>query len=77
MTVTQDCCQLHSSTEQQGMNFTLKSAAVHDCLVTVQLYVQQTLYRYNDSDTGCCQHGLHSSTEKQGMNFTPKCAESA
>ena len=53
MTMTQGCCQhgLHSSTEQQGMNFALKSAAVDDCLVTVHLYVQQTLYRYNASET--------------------------
>ena len=56
------------------MNFALKSAAVDDCLVTVHLYVQQTLYRYNGSDTRLLQHSLHSSAEKQGINFVLKSA---
>ena len=37
--VAQGCCQLvwHSSTEEQGRQFTLNSAAVHCCLVTANL----------------------------------------
>ena len=76
MAVTEDCCQhvLHSSTEQQGMNFVLKSAAVDDCLVTVHLYVQQTFIGTMAVTEDCCQHVLHSSTEQQGMNFVLKSA---
>ena len=51
------------------MNFALKSAAVHDCLVAVHLYVQQTFISVLAVTQECCQQGLHSSTEQQGLHF--------
>ena len=38
----QGCCQLawHSSTEKQGMQFTLNTAGVHWCLVAEHLYAK-------------------------------------
>ena len=40
--VAQGCCQLvwHSSTEEQGRQFTLNTAAVHWCLLTEHLYAE-------------------------------------
>ena len=40
--VAQGCCQLvwHSSTEEQGRQFTLNTAAVHWCLVTAHMYAE-------------------------------------
>ena len=61
----------HSSTEKQGMQFTLNTAAVHWCLVTATSACQEWLFIGKDGGAqGCCQLVWHSSTEKQGMQFT-------
>ena len=55
--VAQGCCQqvLHSSTEQQGRQFTLNSAAVHWFLVTAHLYTDLICIGKNAMAQGCCQ----------------------
>ena len=47
--VAQGCCQLvwHSSTEEQGRQFTLNSVAVHWFLVTAHLYAEWTFIGVN------------------------------
>ena len=59
----------HSSTEKQGMQFTLNTAGVHWCLVAEHLYAKSGC-SVNAVAQGCCQLVWHSSTEKQGMQFT-------
>ena len=53
----QGCCQLvwHSSTEKQGMQFTLNTAAVHWCLVSANLYTERMFIGVNAVAQGCCQ----------------------
>ena len=75
--MAQGCCQLvwHSSTEEQGRQFTLNTAAVHWCMVTAHLYAEWTLIGVsvigvNAVAPGCCQLVWHSSTEDQGRHFT-------
>ena len=67
----QGCCQLvwHSSTEKQGMQFTLNRAGVHCCLVAEHLYAKSGCSRCKCSGTRLLSAGWHSSTEKQGMQF--------
>ena len=66
------CCQLvwHSSTEEQGRQFTLNTAAVHWCLVTAHLYAEWIFIGVNAVAQGCCQLVWHSSTEEEGRQFT-------
>ena len=66
--MAQTCCQLvwHSSTEEQGRQFTLNSAAVHWCLVTANLFAEWIFTGKNAEAQGCCQLVWHSSTEEQG-----------
>ena len=75
--MAQGCWQLlwHSSTEEQGRQFTLNSAAVHWCMVTAHLYAEWILIGVsvigvNAVAPGCCQLVWHSSTEQQGRHFT-------
>ena len=70
--VAQGCCQLvwHSSTEEQGRQFTLNTAAVHCCMVTAHLYAEWMFIGVNAVAQGCCQLVWHSSTEEQGRQFT-------
>ena len=70
--VAQGCCQLvwHSSTEEQGRQFTLNSAAVHWCMVTAHLYAECIFKGVNAVAQACCQLVWHSSTEEQGRQFT-------
>ena len=70
--VAQGCSQLvwHSSTEEQGMQFTLNTAAVHLCLVTANLYAEWIFIGKTAVAQGCCQLVWHSSTEEQGRQFT-------
>ena len=51
----------HSSTEKQGMQFTLNTAGVHWCLVAEHLYAK--------SGCSCQELVWHSSTEKQSRMF--------
>ena len=60
----------HSSTEKQGMQFTLNTAAVHWCLVTANLYAEWMFIGVNAVAQGCCQLAWHSSTEIQSRQFT-------
>ena len=68
----QTCCQLiwHSSTEEQGRQFTLNAAAVHWCLVTAHLYAEWIFIGVSAVAQTCCQLVWHSSTEEQGRQFT-------
>ena len=75
--VAQGCCQLvwHSSTEEQGRQFTLNSSAVHWCTVPAQLYAKcifigVSVIGVNAVAPGCCQPVWHSSVEEQGRQFT-------
>ena len=60
----------HSSTEKQGMQFTLNTAAVHWRLVTANLYAEWMFIGVNAVAQGCCQLAWHSSTEIQSRQFT-------
>ena len=60
----------HSSTEEQGRQFTLNPAAVHWCLVTASLCAEWIFIGVNAVAQGCCQLVWHSSTEEQGRQFT-------
>ena len=70
--MAQGCCQLvwHSSTEEQGRQFTLNSAAVHWGMVTAHLYAECIFKGVNAVAQACCQLVWHSSTEEQGRQFT-------
>ena len=75
--MAQGCCQLvwHSSTEEQGRQFTLNSAAVHGRLVPAHLYadwifIGVNVIGVNAMAQGCCQLVWHSSPEEQGRQFT-------
>ena len=71
--MAQTCCQLiwHSSTEEQGMQFTPNTAAaVHWCLVTAHVFAEWTFIGVNAVAQTCCQLIWHSSTEEQGRQFT-------
>ena len=82
--VAQGCRQLvavaqqlvwHSSTEEQGRQFTLNTAAVHWCLVTAHMYAEWMFIGVNVTGViavaqGCRQLVWHSSTEEQGRQFT-------
>ena len=74
--VTRGSCQLawHSSTEEQGRQFTPNIAAVHWCLVTAHLYAEWISIGVNPVAQGCCQLVWHSSTEGQGRQLTLKAA---
>ena len=69
--MARDCCQLvlQSSTEQQGMPFALKSAAVLLCSMTAHLFEQPNFTGVTQIAKHCCQPVLQSSTEQQGMPF--------
>ena len=60
----------HSSTEEQGRQFTLNPAALHWCLVTASLCAEWIFIGVNAVAQGCCQLVWHSSTEEQGRQFT-------
>ena len=70
--MAQGCCQLvgHSSTEEQGRQFTLNTAPVHWCLVIAHLSAEWIFKGVNAVAQGCCQLVWHSSTEEQGRQFT-------
>ena len=70
--VAHGCCQLvwHSSTGEEGRQFTLNSAAVHWWLVTANLYAEWIFIGVNAVAHGCCQLVWHSSTGEQGRQFT-------
>ena len=54
----QGWCQLawHSSTEKQGMQFTLNTAGKHWCLVAEHLYAKSGMFIGKDGGAqGCCQ----------------------
>ena len=70
--VAQGCCQLvwHSSTKEQGMQFTLNTAVVHWCSVTAKVHAEWIFLGVNAVAQGCCQLVWHSSTQEQGMQFT-------
>ena len=75
--VAQGCRQLvwHSSTEEQGRQFTLNTAAVHWCLVKAHMYAEWMFIGVNVTGViavaeGCRQLVWHSSTEEQGRQFT-------
>ena len=70
--VVQGCCQLvwYSSTEEQGRQFTLNTAAVHWCLVTAHLYAEWIFKGVSAVAQTWCQLVWHSSTEEQGRQFT-------
>ena len=70
--VAQGCCELvwHSSTEQQGRQFTLNTAAVHWSLVNANLYAEWICIGVNAVAQACCQLVWHSSTEEQRRHFT-------
>ena len=70
--MAQGCSQLvwHSSTEEQGMQFTLNTAAVHLCLVTANLYAEWIFIGKTAVAQGCCQLVWHSITEEQGRQFS-------
>ena len=60
----------HSSTEEQGRQFTLNTAALHlvfgDCLSIAEWI----FIGVNAVAQGCCQLVWHSSTEEQGRQFS-------
>ena len=69
----------HSSTEQQGRQSTLNSAAVQGCMLTAHLqaewiFICVNVIGGNAVAQGCCQLVWHSSTEKQGRQFTSNSA---
>ena len=65
---------LHSSTEQQGMHFALKSAALHWCLVIAMFVWIAKFDRCKCSGTKLLPACLHSSTEQQSLHFALKSA---
>ena len=70
--VAQGCCQLvwHCSTEEQGRQLTLNTAAVHWCMMTANLYAEWVFIGVHAVAQGCCQLVWHCSTEEQGRHLT-------
>ena len=75
--VAQGCCQLvwHSSTEEQGRQFTLNTAAVHWCLVTADLYAEWIFK--GCSDTNLLSAGLAQQHRRTRQAMYPKHCNSA
>ena len=60
---------LQSSTEQQGSNFALNSAAVHWHCITAHLYKEQISIGVSAVAKSCCEPVLQSTTEQWGVHF--------
>ena len=69
--VAQGCCQLvwHSSTEKQGRQFTLNSAAVQGCMLTAHLHAEWIFIDVNVTGVDAVAQGCFPSTQ------TLHCAE--